>query len=324
MPIKQITHKQDYPTTSEFLQSWEYGNFLIHNDRTVKRIGMGESRVQYIVNPLPLGRSFVYLPRTDIAQRDIAELMSYFKKEGHAFVRLEPTHELDIKQKTVPVKNRQPHHTWILDVTPDEDTLLASMHSKTRYNIRLADRKGVSINTDKNIDVFWHLNEITTQRNNYKSHPKAYIEKLIAQNNVYQVNAYYNSTAIASAILLKHEDTLIYFFGASSNEYRNLMAPYLMHFEIIKLAKQLGCTYYDFWGIAPPKEKGSGGDSCYHHYCWQADHALTGVSRFKAGFGGTLRSYPQAVEIPLKKIYYILFKLAKKIRGGEKIVGHPQ
>ncbi len=320
----EITDKKNYPNKPEFLQSWNYGNFLIENNRKVKRILIGNTQIQYIINQLPLGKTFVYIPRAKIKQENIAELISYFKRRGHAFVRLELTNNLDIKNKTMPVKNRQPHHTWILDVTPDEDTLLKNMHSKTRYNIRLAERKGVKINTNKNINVFWHLNEITTKRNNYKSHPKKYIEKLLHQNTTYQINAYVNTTAIASAILLKHEDMLIYFFGASSNEHRNLMAPYLLHFEIIKLAKKLGCIYYDFWGIAPPRKKGSGNESCYHHYCWEADHALTGVARFKAGFDGELKSYPHAIEIPLKKMYYILFRLFKKLRGGDKIVGHPK
>ncbi len=322
--MEEIVDQQAYPAQPEFLQSWEYGDFLIANNRKVKRIHIGESYVQYVVNPLPLGQSFVYLPRAIVQSEDTTALLAYFSSEGHTFVRAETRDECTWNTKTIQTKNRQPKHTWLLDVTSDEESLMAQMHSKTRYNIRLADRKGVVIDQKKDLELFWELNTVTTERNNYTSHSRSYIEKLLAQGNTYQVNAYVENTPVASAVLLKHEGVLIYFFGASSNEHRNVMAPYLLHFDIIKLAKELGCTQYDFWGIAPPAEKGSGQESCYHKYCWQADHPLAGVSRFKAGFGGELRSYPTAVEIPLKKLYDSFFRLVKKIKGSGHIVGHPR
>jgi lipid II:glycine glycyltransferase (peptidoglycan interpeptide bridge formation enzyme) len=255
---------------------------------------------------------------------NLQELLQFFKKQKYTFVRLESVNEVgETGYKSQIVQNRQPHYTWILDISKDIEQLLTQMHAKTRYNIGLARKKGVVIDHCKNLELFWNLNTITTERNDYTSHPKKYIEKLLELDTVYQVNASFEDTPLASAILLKHGETLIYFFGASSNEYRNLMAPYQLHFEIIKLAQQLGCTAYDFWGIAPPSKVGSGKEACYHEYCWVADHPLSGVARFKAGFGGELKSYPNAKEIILNPIKYTLFSLIQKIRK-QGIVGHPK
>lgn len=328
MIITEIKDKLKWKQKSEFLQSWEYGDFLISTGREILRleIGEGESaeQVQCVLNRLSLGISFVYIPRGEISRETLEVLLKYFKKQKFTFVRLESLNEVgEIGYTSKAVQNRQPHYTWILDITKDSQQLLTEMHAKTRYNIGLAQKKGVTINHEKNLNLYWDLNTITTQRNEYKSHPKSYIEALLTLDNVFQVNAFFENTPLASAILLKHGSTFIYFFGASSNEYRNLMAPYLLHFKIIEFAKKLGCTEYDFWGIAPPSKQGSGKESCYHEYCWVADHPLTGVARFKAGFGGQLKSYPDAKEIILNPIKYSFFNLIQQIRK-QGIVGHPK
>lgn len=327
MAIIEVTEKKDWKPKNEFLQSWEYGEFLVSTGRTILRlqIGVGDSidQVQCVVNKLIFGIAFVYIPRGDISNTNFKELLDYFKINNYTFVRAELLNEIgDCDYREHIVQNRQPHHTWILNISRDMDLLLKEMHSKTRYNIGLAQKKGVEINHDKNLNTFWDLNTVTTQRNDYLSHPKKYIEKLLELDTVYQVNANFENNSLASAIILKHNNTLIYFFGASSNEYRNLMAPYLLHLEIIKLAKELGCTKYDFWGIAPPSKLGSGKESCYHEYCWVADHPLTGVSRFKAGFGGELIPYPDAIEIVLNPFKYVIFSSIQKFRT-QGIVGHP-
>jgi lipid II:glycine glycyltransferase (peptidoglycan interpeptide bridge formation enzyme) len=100
--------------------------------------------------------------------------------------------------------------------------------------------------------------------------------------------------------------------GASSNEERNLMAPYLLQWEGIKLAKQLGCKYYDFWGISPAPRAGEA-STCFHNLCWSATHRWTGVTRFKAGFGGSVKEYPQAVDVVLSGWKYGVYRLVRKL-----------
>ena len=81
------------------------------------------------------------------------------------------------------------------------------------------------------------------------------------------------------------------------------------------MAKKLGCKYYDFWGIAPVMKEGEGKVTCFNNFCWQADHTWTGITRFKTGFGGSIREYPHAVDIVLNKWKYKIYKIARKIRG---------
>jgi lipid II:glycine glycyltransferase (peptidoglycan interpeptide bridge formation enzyme) len=221
------------------------------------------------------------------------------------------------------VKNRQPQYTWILDINKTTEQLLQEMHSKTRYNIRVAEKKEVYIDHVKNLDVFLKLNETTTERNKFISHPRQYIEKLLSLSDVFQFNAYIDKTPVASAIILRHQKSFIYLLGASSNEYRNAMSPYLLHWDIINTGKKEGIDTYDFWGIAPPAKKENVGTVCFHTYCFEDIHPLSGVSRFKAGWGGAVKSYPQAYEIIINPLTYIIVKFIYALRGRNRIVGHP-
>jgi len=329
MRVREIVDKKEWRDPErEFLQSWDYGEFLKSTGRNILRLQFGEGerpqQLKCIINKTRPGIKSVYIPRVEIKDGALQHILDYFKKQKFAFVRIEPTNEPEgTNYKSSTVQNRQVHNTWILDIDKTEDELTERMHSKTRYNIRLAERRGVGINHDKDLELFWKLNTITTQRNQYKSHPKNYCEKLLKLDNIYQINALYQEVPVASAVVLKYNDTIFYFFGASSNKHRNTMAPYLVQWEIIKLAQRLGCKYYDFWGMAPRAEKGSEKTSCYHGFCWKADHALTGVSRFKAGFSGELKSYPDAKEFILSPFKYKLFNLIQKAKKNRGIVGHP-
>ena len=198
------------------------------------------------------------------------------------------------------------------------------MHSKTRYNIRLAGRKGVEVKQEKNLEVFWRLYEVTTKRNFFKIHPKSFCEKLLKQNFSYQLSAYYGGMPLASSILIKHLDTLYYFFGASGDKQRNVMAPYLMHWEIIKLAKKLGCKYYDFWGMSKPLQKEAKNAICFHNICWDSTHPVSSVTRFKAGFGGEPKVYPEAYDVIINPFKYKLYNLVLKLKGNPVPVGHPK
>jgi len=330
MQIFEVKNKNDWKDdASEFLQSWGYGEFLKSVGRNVERLELkknsGESEfAQYIVSPGPWGIMYVYMPRINLNTDYIQMLIPYFKKRGFAFVRVEPVNRMTVDSfKTKQTINRQPHFSWLLDINKDTELLLADMHPKTRYNIKLAEKRGVAIDESKNLDLYWNLNNETTKRNNFVTHPKEYIEQLLALGNVYQFNALLDGKAIASAIILVSNKKGIYFLGASSDLHRNVMSPYLLHWSIIKKLKELGCVAYDFWGIAQPSEEGKDSAECFHGYCWDSKDPLAGVSRFKAGFGGNLKVYPDALDIILEPFKYVCVSLVKKVRG-ETIVGHPK
>jgi len=324
--IKEILQKNDWTKKPEFLQSWEYGDFLKSTGRTVVRYEVENSNTkqqfQGVVTKMPLGLKFLYVPRVELSEESIKEINKFLQKESYTFWRLELINEIKMDNlKSVQIKNRQPQHTWILDLDKTEEELLTQMHAKTRYNINLSNRKGVICKMEKDIEKYWKLNEMTTERNNIKSHDKAYIKKLLELENVYQLTTYFENEVLSSAIVLKEGETMYYLFGASSNSHRNLMAPYLNQFEIIKLAKQKNCLFYDFWGIAPPAEKDSAEADSHHLYSWQKNNSLSGVAKFKAGFNGHLKSYPKAVEIILQPFKYQLFSFLQKLRK-KTIVGH--
>ncbi len=303
MQIQEITNKSDWhPETKEFLQSWEWGEF---QERSI-RLSVDGTCVQGFVYELPFGQTFTYWPRLEIRDWRL-EIDLFLKKQGFLFARVEPKKQITNHQSLV-TKCRQPQHTLILDLTKTEEALLNEMHSKTRYNIRLAEKKGVEIKEEKNVDWFWKLNEETTARDGFKSHGKTYYEKMLEMSIVHQLTAFFDGKPIASHIYIAWNGRCTYLHGASSNEYRNVMAPYLLQWESIKFAKKFGNTEYDFWGVAAPKE----GGKRFHTYSWDESDTLSNVTRYKAGFGGQVVSYPDAFEVSLKPVLYGLFRFMKK------------
>jgi lipid II:glycine glycyltransferase (peptidoglycan interpeptide bridge formation enzyme) len=138
---------------------------------------------------------------------------------------------------------------------------------------------------------------------------------MIGMDACHQLVAYYEDVPIASNLLVAYGGRLTYLHGASSNAHRNAMAPYLLQWEGLRLAQELDCRTYDFWGIAPPaSEDGAEKTTCFHRLCWRVDDPWTGITRFKAGFGGNAKTYPQAVEVPLHSWKYRAYTFVKKLR----------
>lgn len=302
---------------AEFLQSFEWGEFQ-------DRVGNKPIRLQCVENGQVIGQvqgfeqnlfpfvKFIYLPKID----NCLEVLDYLQKSGYFFARIEPIEDLKFSDKysIFNVQNRQPKDTVVLNVSPNEEELLAGMHAKTRYNIKLAEKKGVVIKEEKNVDVFWKLNEETFARDKFKSHDREYYKKMLQMENCYQLTAYVGDEAIASNILIHFGDMMTYLHGASSDKHRNLMAPYLLQWQGFLLAKKLGAVNYDFGGVSPEMKEGETKTfTCYHNYCWDATHKWTGITRFKAGFGGAGKKYPQAIEVVLKPLLYKIFQSIKKI-----------
>ena len=311
MIIQEITKQADWkPKTNEFLQSWEWGKFQRAVGHEPVRLCVDNTYIQGFVQQLPFGMTYVYVPRMQISDSGFQHFIQEMKIRGFLFVRVEPHNsEFQNLKSAILVRCRQPQHTLVLDLTQSEETLLKNMHSKTRYNIRLAEKKGVEIKEGKDVDVFWSLNTETTDRDNFKSHDNAYYTKMLEMENTYQLTAWYEGKPIATQIYIANAGVYTYVHGASSNEYRNVMAPYLLQWRSIQIAKKFGNTSYDFWGVAAPQADGK----TVHTYSWDDADRLSNVTRYKAGFGGKAVLYPDAFEIPLKSLQYKLFQFAKKV-----------
>ncbi|WP_022932721.1 lipid II:glycine glycyltransferase FemX [Treponema bryantii] len=213
----------------------------------------------------------------------------------------------------------QPPDSTLVDLTDTEEEILDKMHSKWRYNIRLSERKGVTIhrylgndiNLSEKIDKFYELTKITNARDGNASHAKAYYadlikssaEKISKGRDVPVISLYiaeHEGEEIASIMTLFSHDEAIYLYGASSNNKRNLMPNHLLQWTAIKDAKAYGSKYYDMYGM-PPEGK-------------DENHPMHGLYMFKANFGGKNIHRTGSWDIPLKAIYRP-YSAAEKLRA---------
>lgn len=171
----------------------------------------------------------------------------------------------------------QPRSTWVVDLDASEDALLKAMKPKWRYNIRLAEKKGVEVTsgTDADVDTFYEMYQQTAARDQFYIHPKEiYRHVFEAYRKLDQFEllvARYNGTPIAAVTLVQLGKYVWYLYGASTNQRREVMAPHLLQWNAIQWAKRRGAEMYDFRGV--PDVPGPGQE-------------MYGVFRFKQGFGG--------------------------------------
>ncbi len=287
-----------------------------------ERVVLGALVIRY---PLAAGFSYLYAPCGPVvAESDVTpELIEFFVGEVRKlartlFVRIDPRLMSggDVWRAAGFVKapmHSQPEHTRILSLGAGEAELLAQMKQKTRYNIRLAEKKGLDIRamaapSAGEIDTFYALIEKTTERDGFSAHPKRYYHQLInalAEDNAGLLYLAYQGEAPVAGILVGLAGRqATYLHGASDYAYRQLMAPYALQWRAIRDARVAGCAAYDFWGTAPV---GAG-----------AGHPWAGVTRFKEGFGGEAREYVGTMEYPVAPFLYRAYCLAKKIKRGVK------
>jgi len=286
-----------------FLQSADWVNF----QKSLGRKAWQVDGIYIIKHNLPLGKSYLYVPRCEgkfLSKEFLNRVEEIARKENSIFLKIEPVDEAsatDLKKFGFKKSdNIQPAQTLILDIRKSQEELLPQMHYKTRYNIGLAEKKGIKIKRNKEyFEKFWGLLRQTTKRDGFKPHPKEYYRKMLEIPEVelfvaeFLANGESKHKIIAANIVVFFEKTAIYLHGASDYEYRNLMAPHLLQWKQINEAKKRGCTEYDFWGIDEKK--------------WP------GVTRFKNGFGGQEIFYPGAHDLVFQPIWYKIYKLAKKL-----------
>jgi peptidoglycan pentaglycine glycine transferase (the first glycine) len=292
--------KEYGPRSGRFLQSWDWGAFQKKLGSHVVRepfekdgelIGVA----QWVKRKIALLGEYRYCPRGPIGQ--IESLRSNF------FSRIEPATKDQIPQGAHKTHNIQPANTLLLDLRQSEDELLASMHHKTRYNIGLAVRRGVHVSfAEHELDDVWALFESTRSRGGFRLHEREYYEKMLAtltgECRAFLATAFYEHQPIATTLMLDFGNTRTYLHGASKREHRNLMAPYLLHWELIRAAKAKGLKWYDWWGVAPVGAK---------------NHDWEGISRFKRGFGGEEVAYPGTYDVVGNPLAYSLYKILRQI-----------
>ena len=197
-------------------------------------------------------------------------------KSDEAFRSILAENRFVQKQEGQNFEGIQPRFVFRLNVggkTPEE--VMAAFSSKTRYNIRVAERNGVEVRIadEAGLDDFSALMIETGVRDNFVTRPRSYFAKMLENlgGHARLYMAYHEGTAVAGTLAIRYGDKVWYLYGASSNEHRNLMPNYLLQWNMIRWAIESGCRIYDFRGVS--------GDL-------SEDNPLYGLYRFKKGFGG--------------------------------------
>ncbi|PIV10938.1 hypothetical protein COS50_02860 [Candidatus Roizmanbacteria bacterium CG03_land_8_20_14_0_80_35_26] len=299
------------------------------------RIVDGKNTFQLTFHKIPyIDYKIGYLPRSAMpAKKILNQLYEYGKRNKVIFIKIEPYSpavipseategsEVEGSKKEISrlaslARNdkriiKSPHPlfpTWtqILDLTKSEEELLKNMHSKTRYNIRLAEKKGVVVKEESNdngFETFARLYFETTKRQKYFGHDYRY-HKIVWSNLKGKIShilvAYYNNIPLAAYELFYLDGIIYYVYGGTSEQFRNLMASNLLMWEAIKLGKRLGAKKFDMWGSLPPD--------------YDYNHPWSGFTRFKSGYGTKFVEMVGSYDLIINPLLYQLYNFLYSLR----------
>jgi lipid II:glycine glycyltransferase (peptidoglycan interpeptide bridge formation enzyme) len=297
------------PKFGSFLQSWQWGEFQRSLGRVVERVYAsdknGVALAQAIKMPLPFGKYYWYIPKGPIGSADIDHKIEVLREElpDAMFLRMEPTKDTGLLR----IQDIQPSTTTALDLTLGKDILWERLKPKTRYNIGLAQRKGVvpKIVNIQRFGDFERLLDQTTARDKFSSYPHTYYKTLLETMRgdgaqAFLAVGFYNERVICANIMIDFGGVRTYLHGASSNLHRNVMAPYLLHWYLIEDAIVRGMHTFDFWGIAP--------SGASEKHPWQ------GITRYKMGFNGQVIEHPGTVDLQVEHFWYGFYRCIRGIR----------
>jgi len=329
---------------NHLLQCWEWGAFKSGYGWKAQHLVWQESghpvaAAQLLTRSLrlpllPLQLSISYCPRgpvldwhdETIRETVLAELETWARASGSLFLKIDPNLAIAAESAPVPppflqgrgwrasLEQIQFRNTLLLDLKPSEDALLAAMKQKTRYNIRLAARKGVTVRTGSldDLDMLYEMYAQTALRDGFAIRHRSYYQDAwgafmragLAQAFIAEVH----EEPVAAAILFRFGSTALYMYGMSTENHRQLMPTYLIQWEMIRWAREQGCHIYDFWGAPDtPDEK----------------DPLFGVYRFKTGFNPELLVTAGALDFPVKPVLYGLYtRLLPRIMAVWRRFGH--
>lgn len=314
------------------LQSWEWGEFREKTGVQIVRLGKFEGQnltagYQITFHKIPKFDFYVgYLPKSEMPDKKLFEALLTLGKEKRAiFIKLEPGVGAPISLENKPSLAKQKlidfllssgcvygrpqftKYTFQIDLAKSEEELLRQMHSKTRYNVRLAQKKGVEVsenNSDEAFEVYLDLTFETTKRQRFYAHTREYHRKmwqvLRPAGMAHLLTAKYEGKILVAWILFEFNKVLYYPYGASSSENREVMASNLMMWEAMRLGKKLGCETFDLWGCLGPDPN--------------PRDPWFGFHRFKAGYGPILIEFLGTFDFVIDQPKYRVYKLAENLR----------
>lgn len=334
-------------TSGSFLQSWEWGEWQEGLGRKIFRYwildDIGDMAASILLVKMSLWRKkyYLYSPYGPVigesdestVAKAVADLQSANRKIGSQilqelhnkfadaiFIRIEPksvllpTTNYSLLTKS---PNIQPAKTLVLNLEKSELELLAAMHNKTRYNIKVAQKHGVEIKDEFEITnghgLFFgeaiKLISQTASRQKFNTFPASYYKQMadkftLANQSAVKLHIYkaiFQNQLLATAFMVDFGKTRTFLFGGSSEFHKNVMAPYLLHWQAMLDAKKTGMNVYDFWGI----ETSSG--------------ETPGFVRFKMGFAPDsvdgIKEYAGAYDYIINKPIYKLYGAFRKLNS---------
>jgi len=347
-----------------FLQSDEWRKFQGSVGRRTFYVASDNFQANIVEHKLPIVGRYFYIPRGPIfchpelgsgsnkkldsgTETGMTEVINLAKRNNAGWIRFDANNAnmLGIVRENWRVAkaphDMQPREIFLVDITKPEEQLLAEMKSKTRYNIKLSQKRGVSVKVISNFQIprllkpgtggqaisnqipnpndqiskkyvekFIELIKITAQRDKIIPHPDVYYHKMfetIPADNLKLYIAEFEGKIIAANIVVFYGKFATYLHGASDNEYRNVMAPYLLQWQAILDAKEAGCNFYDLGGVKIPRP----GTRNPEHTGWE------GITKFKTGFSVTTEPtiFPGSYDIVINPFRYNIYKILQRIKS---------
>lgn len=316
----------------QFLQSFAWGELKTAFGWQAVRLALVEGETvragaQVLFRKLPL-LSLAYVPRgplvnwedDDALDTILAAVAEVGRPRGAVFLKLEPNLPDEVAAGTRwralglrSARTVQPRSTLVVDLRGSEDEILSRMKSKTRYNVRLAGRRGVTVRPARGpeeVGLFYNLLLETAERDSYGIHTRAYYETFHRLFNErgqgVLLFAEREGQVLAAVWVVGFGREATYVYGASQSEGRRHMPTHLLQWEAMRWARARGCTRYDLWGI--PDSVGQNSDSRERLRQKNVRDGLWGVYRFKQGFGGELVRTVGAYDLPYRPWLYRIYR----------------
>jgi len=310
------------------LQSYQWGEFRKQTGVQVERLGFFDNgtltkAMQVTFHKVPILNRFVgYYPKGFAPDEDqIAALNHLAQKYNAIYIKMEPNVKKPLEQdreenpdiqflrkfQTEEGRALFTRYTFELDLSLSEEALISKQSSKTRYNVRLATKKGVKViedTTERGLKDYLKILEETTKRQGFYAHTPEYFRQLwlcLKDTGMLHIfKAVYENKVLVVWIVFVFNGVLYYPYGASSSLFREVMASNLMMWEVIRFGKAQGCQSFDMWGslgpIPDPKSP------------WNGFH------RFKKGYGGELVEFIGSFDLVNDYPSYKIYSLAENLR----------
>ena len=300
---------------AHLLQMGEWGELKNNFGwKPVRLVLNNEVGAQILFRRLPLGLTLGYMPKpvfsgqwSVVSDQFWKEVDSVCKKNRAVFLKVEPdawVDEINFQLSTFKLSthNIQPPRTITISIKEDDEQILARMKPKCRYNIRLAEKKGITVRAWDDISAFHEMMTVTGGRDKFGVHSQEYYQRAYElfhpKGTCELLVAEFEGKPLASLMVFANGKRAWYVYGASNDQERNRMPTYLLQWEAIRWAKARGCDEYDLWGVPDENEETLETQFESRH------DGLWGVYRFKRGFGGEVRRAAQALDRVYNPLLY--------------------